>query len=71
MSNIFLVVRVYIHYNGTSSEIPTLYSKADGWTEVSAVAIEKKIAEMYGDTCEFEVREYGKLTNESYRWADV
>lgn len=71
MTNKFLVVRVYNHSNGTSSEIPTFYSKADGWTEESALANEKKVAEMYGDTCEIEVREYAKLTNESYMWADA
>lgn len=56
MANKFLVVRVYNHSNGTSSEIPTLYSKADGWAKESAIANEKKVAEMYGDTCEIEVR---------------
>ncbi|ATN48449.1 hypothetical protein Sf11_46 [Shigella phage Sfin-1] len=71
MADKFLVVRVYNHSNGTSSEIPTLYSKADGWTEETAVANEKKVAEMYGDTCEIEVREYAKLTNESYMWEDA
>ncbi|QAX92085.1 hypothetical protein vBSsoS008_078 [Shigella phage vB_SsoS_008] len=70
-ANKFLVVRVYSHSNGTSSEIPTLYSKTDGWTEETAVANEKRSAEMYGAESEIEVYEYAALTNESNMWEDA
>lgn len=68
MSNKILVVRVY-----EKAEIPTVYDKDYGWTEESALENERKIAELYGDTCEFEVRPYegSKPTNESHEWPDA
>ena len=58
MSSKLLVVRVYNHDNGSSAEIPTIYDRDFGWSEQSAVENERKIAELYGDTCSIEVRQY-------------
>ncbi|UGO52367.1 hypothetical protein PHUNDERSTRUCK_40 [Escherichia phage vB_EcoD_Phunderstruck] len=74
MSSKFLVVRVYNHDNGSSAEIPTIYDRGFGWSEQSAVENERKIAEMYGDTCSIEVRQYdesNKPTNETHMWPDA
>ena len=74
MSSKFLVVRVYNHDNGSSAEIPTIYDRDFGWSEQSAVENERNIAEMYGDTCSIEVRQYdesNKQTNETHMWPDA
>ncbi|ECV1124599.1 hypothetical protein EEK79_26090 [Salmonella enterica subsp. enterica serovar 4,12:i:-] len=74
MSSKFLVVRVYNHDNGSSAEIPTIYDMDFGLSEQSAVENERKIAEMYGDTCSIEVRQYdesNKPTNETHMWPDA
>jgi hypothetical protein len=74
MSSKFLVVRVYNHDNGSSAEIPTIYDRDFGWSEQSAVENERKIAELYGDTCSIEVRRYdepNKPTNETHMWPDA
>lgn len=74
MSSKFLVVRVYNHDNGSSAEIPTIYDRDFGCSEQSAVENERKIAEMYGDTCSIEVRQYdesNKPTNETHMWPDA
>ena len=74
MSSKFLVVRVYNHDNGSSAEIPTIYDRDFGWSEQSAVENERKIAELYGDTCSIEVRQYdesNKPTNETHMRPDA
>lgn len=74
MSSKFLVVRVYNHDNGSSAEIPKIYDRDFGWSEQSAVENERKIAELYGDTCSIEVRQYEeskKPTNETHMWPDA
>lgn len=74
MSSKFLVVRVYNHDNGSSAEIPTIYDRDFGWSEQSAVENERKIAELYGDTCSIEVMQYdesNKTTNETHMWPDA
>ena len=74
MSSKFLVVRVYNNDNGSSAESPTIYDRDFGWSEQSAVENERKIAELYGDTCSIEVRQYdesNKPTNETHMWPDA